>query len=217
MNRHAIRCPNATVERHMGGVAPLRQHVRRCHADLDKGAAKWLQNPRSSRLRLYLHALCLEDVTMQSVLRDDRPLFASFWPHLVSPADAAALGQYARAVYASTDAYLVNLPSPGLNRVMDLDNLGLGRHTVGWVVRRFVVEELEHIYCDLTGGAVRPLSTTARGHDPLSARAVGVGGVGDIPDAPGARPRDANAERYRDTAWARHPGDCAALNLRGLL
>ena len=101
MNRQAIRSPNATVEHHAGGVAPLRQHIRQCHTDLDKSAAMWLQTPLSSPLRLYLHALCIEDVTIQSVLRDDRPLFASFWPHLISPADTAALALSMSSVMCS--------------------------------------------------------------------------------------------------------------------
>jgi len=94
---------------------------------------------------MYLHALCIEDITIQSVLRNGAPLFTSFWPNLYGPSDAAAVRQYARAVHASTGAYLAGLPSEGLSTIVDLGNLGLGRRTVMWVTRRFVVQELERI------------------------------------------------------------------------
>ena len=101
--------------------------------------------PWSPPVRLYLHALCVEDITIQSVLRGCAPLFISFWPNLYGPADSAAVRQYARAVHASTDAYLAGLPSEGLSTIVDLGTLGLGQRTVMWVTRRFVVQELERI------------------------------------------------------------------------
>jgi hypothetical protein len=118
---------------------------------LDEGVAAWLHKPASPPLQLYLHALCVEDITIQSVLRQGAPLFTSFWQNVGGQADVAALRQYARAVYDSTDAYLVELPSDGLSRVVDLCKLGLGRRTVGWVTMRFVVQELAHICSEITG------------------------------------------------------------------
>jgi hypothetical protein len=160
-----IRSPRATFEPHLYGVARLRQQVQQCHTDLEEGAAAWLHKPPSPPLRLYLHALCVEDVTIQSVLRERAPLFTSFWPNVGGQADVAALRQYARAVYASTDAYLVELPSDGLSRVVDLCKLGLGRRTVGWVTRRFVVQELAHICSEIAG--CNGSSGTARIHPSL--------------------------------------------------
>jgi hypothetical protein len=141
--------------------AALRLQVRQSHTDLDRSAAAWLHKPPSSKpwstgVRLYLHGLCIEDTTVQSVLRESAPLFTSFFPNLYGPADVAALRQYARAVHASTDAYLADLPADGLSRIVDLRKLGLGQHTVLWVTRRFVVQELEHIACDLARGADHP-------------------------------------------------------------
>jgi hypothetical protein len=126
-------------------VALLRQQLRQCHADLDEVADGWLQQARFSKawsqpVRLYMHALCVEDVTIQSVLRAEAPLFSSpICPH---PSDPAALGRYARAVYAATDRYLAELHTDGLNRVVDLEKRGFGRRSVAWVIRRFIVGEL---------------------------------------------------------------------------
>jgi len=139
-------------------LSALRLQVRQCHADLDQSAAAWLHKAPgatswSAPVRLYLHALCIEDITIQSVLRESAPLFTSFFPNLYGPADVAALRQYARAVYAFTDAYLADLPADGLSRVVDLRKPGFGQHTVLWVTRRFVVQELEHIAHEISGAA----------------------------------------------------------------
>jgi hypothetical protein len=157
MSRPHIRGARAAFQAHLSGIALLRLHVRKGHTDLDESAAAWFLDkppsnpPWSPSVRLYLHALCIEDITIQSVLRDGAPLFASLWPNEGGPNDAAALRQYASAVHASTDAYLEGLPSDGLRRVVDLRKLGLGRHTVMWISRRFVVQELGHICGEIAG------------------------------------------------------------------
>jgi hypothetical protein len=137
----------ATFEQDLDAVALLRQQVQQCHTELDEVAAVWLQDTslsaaRSHPVRLYLHALCIEDLTIHSILREGAPLFASRWPSLGGPTDLAALRQYAATVYAATDAYLRELRSDGLSRIVDLERRGLGRRTVAWVIRRFVVVEL---------------------------------------------------------------------------
>ena len=139
----------------------LRLLVRQSQADLDQSVVAWLHKasaarPWSAPVRLYLHALCIEDITIQSVLRESVPLFTSFFPNLYGPADVAALRQYARAVHQFTDAYLAELPADGLSRLVDLRKLGLGQHSVQWVTRRFVIQELEHIACEIACGADRP-------------------------------------------------------------
>jgi hypothetical protein len=141
--------------------AALRLQVRQCHTDLDQSAAAWLHKPFGSKpwaapVRLYLHALCVEDITLQSVLRDSAPLFTSFWPNLYGPSDLVTLRQYARAVHAFTDTYLAGLPADGLSRSVDLRKLGLGRHTVMWVTRRFVVEEIGRISSEIAQSADHP-------------------------------------------------------------
>jgi hypothetical protein len=144
------------------------------HADLDTMTAARLEGepsssaPNSPPVQLYMHALCVEDITIQSVLRQTTPLFTSVWRNVGGPADAAALRQYAEAVYAATDAYLLGLASDGLQRVVDLRKLGMGRRTVGSIIRRFVLQELEHIRGEIVGrvSSSRPVpqavKTTAR-------------------------------------------------------
>lgn len=164
MTLHDLPAAYATFESHLDAVGLLRQQVRQCHKDLDASAADWLQEARSSAawstpVRLYVHALCVEDSTVQSVLREDPQLFTSLLTDLGGPADA--LRQYARAVYASTDAYLSELSPDGLSQVVDLYKLGVGRRTVGWVIRRFVVVELARIGCEIAA-ATAPSTATRR-------------------------------------------------------
>ena len=148
--------------------ALVRQQVRQCHTKLDQSAAAWLhRTPFSSGwsfpVRLYVHALLVEDITVQSVLRGNAPLFTWLWPDVGGPADTAALSDYARAVYGSTEAYLARLTSDGLSQVLDLSRLGLGQRTVAWIIRRFVLVELAHISSAISGAAV-PTSTPGARH-----------------------------------------------------
>jgi hypothetical protein len=143
---------------HPDGMARLRQQVRHGHLELNADAAVWLATATYSRpwpmpVRLYLHALCVEDITMQSVLQGAAPLFTSMWPNEFSPANLPALRHYAAAVHAATDAYLAELTSDGLDRIVDLARLGLGPRTLAWVIRRFVVDELARICGELSRGS----------------------------------------------------------------
>jgi hypothetical protein len=142
---------------HLDRVARLRQQVRQRHTDLNDGVAAWLHKAAFAKtwpspVRLYFHALCIEDITIQSVLRDDAPLFTSLWQNGCGPPNLPALRQYAEAVYASTDAYLAGLPSDELSRVVDLAKLGMGRRTLAWVTRRFVLRELGRISGEIAKG-----------------------------------------------------------------
>jgi hypothetical protein len=124
------------------------------HLALDDGAAVWLHEgsyskPWPSPLRLYLHALCVEDITIQSVLGEGAPLFTSLWHNESGPPSLPALREYAEAVYTSTDAYLDGLSTNALTRIVDLARLGMGWHAVGWVIRRFVVQECGHICAEI--------------------------------------------------------------------
>ncbi|MGI9145222.1 MAG: hypothetical protein ACR2IK_01520 [Chloroflexota bacterium] len=146
----------ATFQPHLDAVAPLRREVRQSHAKLDELGVAGLANPHSSpawspAVGLYVHAMCVEDITIQLVLRDVAPLFTSFCPSLGNHVDRSALARYARAVQASTDAYLAELSSDGLSHLVDLGTLGLGRRTVAWVIRRFVIGELAHISGEMSG------------------------------------------------------------------
>src|ERR1700738_2031628 len=115
MTRRIVRGAHAPSKAYAGGVALLRRQVSHVHAELDNLAAARLNGhpapsaPWSHAVQLHLHALCVEDITIQSVLRERAPLFTSVWQKLGGPADVAALRRYAEAVYASTNAYLDGL------------------------------------------------------------------------------------------------------------
>jgi hypothetical protein len=142
-------CPNP--------VLLSRKRVRECQTRLDESAAPALEithvaTNRTLPLRLYLHALLVEDITIQSLLLERVPLFTALLPYPGEPSDdAATLNHYARAVHGRTHTYLGQLPSDGLNRVVDLRPVGLGRRTVAWVIDRFVVAELARIADDISG------------------------------------------------------------------
>jgi hypothetical protein len=145
------------VELRLDPVEVSRKQVRACHTKLDQCAAAAMhrsQPPTGSPYpaRLYMHALVVEDITVQTVLLDVAPLFTSLYTGVGGPnANRAALNQYARAVYAATDAFLAQLPEDGLDRIVDLHCLGLGRRTVAWVIQRFVVAELKRISSAISG------------------------------------------------------------------
>lgn len=107
----------------------------------------------------YAHIVLSEDGTINGLLKGGAPLFASTWagkvgvsevPPMINPqkpgfpdwsgwsrrvrVDLAALRQYAKAVYAATDAYLASLADDDLSRSVDLSALGLGKSTVGYVL-----------------------------------------------------------------------------------
>jgi hypothetical protein len=151
-------------------VTLLRRQIRQSHSNLDDSAAVWLQTTPSpslwsSPLRLYLHALLVEDITVQSVLLENAPLFSWLCPGLGGPGGVAELRQYARAVYGSTDAYLARMSADGLNGVLDLDRLGVGRRTVEWVIRRFVITEVGCITRSISE-TNRPTSVSNSRHSP---------------------------------------------------
>jgi hypothetical protein len=177
MSIRRIRSAHETFEPHARGVPRLRQQVRQCHTALNEGVASWLRKPPSPPLGLYLHALCVEDITIQSLLRERAPLFTSFWPDVGGEAEVASLRLYAEAVYASTDAYLVQLPTDGLTRSVDLRKLGLGRRTVGWLTRRFVVQEVARICSEITDGNRSSRTTSFLLRSPTTSPVLACAGV----------------------------------------
>ncbi|MDQ6671358.1 MAG: hypothetical protein M3069_11525 [Chloroflexota bacterium] len=182
MTFRGIRAAHASSEAGLDAVALLRQQIRQSHSHLDACAATWLHPPPSSSawsrpVGLYLHAVCVEDITIQSVLRNHAPLFTSFSPNLGVAADPAALREYARAVYAATEAYVAELTPAGVCQAVDLYRLGLGRQTVGWVIKRFVIAELAHICSQISRATAhrQRLPQASRGSRRNGARCVRLG------------------------------------------
>src|SRR5947209_3683447 len=97
-------------------VAALRSQIHQVHRLLDEqvsqAAARTQLAPaeHAQVLSLYVHALCVEDATVNLLLRDNPPLFQSVWigGHLL-PWDLAALRGYAEVVHSATDYLLARL------------------------------------------------------------------------------------------------------------
>lgn len=106
----------------------------------------------------YAHILLSEDLAVQAVLQGKPPLFvANFagktgfdepapanpaeWMKYASSAgsDVASSRDYAKAVYAATDAYLASLADADLAEELDLSNFGFGKQKRSWVLSTFIL------------------------------------------------------------------------------
>lgn len=131
-------------------------------ADLTAEQAAWvppgIANPITAQ---YAHAVCAEDAVVQVLLRSEAPLYATEWAGRTGisdpqwsatfewaravTADLPALRDYAAAVAAATEAYLVSLNDADLDRELDLINVGLGRQTVGWALHALLIGHLNNM------------------------------------------------------------------------
>jgi hypothetical protein len=107
----------------------------------------------------YAHVILSEDATINGMFKGQAPLFASSWagktgvselPPMLNPqkpgfpdwsewgrrvrVDIEKLRQYAGAVYAASEAYLLKISDDDLNRPIDLSVLGLGQSTLRFVL-----------------------------------------------------------------------------------
>jgi len=155
------------LERGLDAAALLRAQLLEIHRELDEGLTAFLRGlapgapPRGSLpLRLYVHAATVEDVTIQSLLRQVAPVYETDWagkgPARYLTTDLAPVRAYARQVFAATDAYLAGLAPNEASQTVDLSRLGQGRPTVAWVVSKFVVLQLAQIYGELMSAVHHP-------------------------------------------------------------
>lgn len=111
---------------------------------------------------VYAHVLTGQDHAINGMLKGGQPLFATAWAGrtgLSEPpppglswaewgravrADLGALREYARAVYAATDAYLASLTSADLDRPFDLSCWDMGQQTVAVVLEMMLQEVSSH-------------------------------------------------------------------------
>ncbi len=139
----------------------LRAQLREIHRQLDEELTEWLGRlapaaPASGSrvVALYVHAATVEDVTIQSLLRQVAPMYETGWagtgPGHYSTTDLAPLRAYAQQVFAATDAYLAGLSFDDVNETVDLSRLGHGRPTRAWVMSKFVVLQVAQICGELT-------------------------------------------------------------------
>lgn len=141
----------------MDAVSMLRQQFQMFHQFLEGTVAD--VSPAVGQLQpggaampigaLYMHVVNSEDRILNGLVRGAPPLEMTDWAGKTGASesapmappwnewagrvrvDLAAAREYARAVYANTDAYLAGLSAADLDRGLDLSGLGLGQQTVG--------------------------------------------------------------------------------------
>jgi hypothetical protein len=144
----------------LDAISLLRVQAEEVHRKLDTSFTEWLgglplasRPPRSEPVEVYVHAATIEDIAINALLLGVAPLFATEWagrgPALYSTLELAPIQEYARQVFAATEAYLAALTPSMANDIVDLSRLGLGFPSVGWVVSRFVILELAQLTGEL--------------------------------------------------------------------
>jgi hypothetical protein len=91
------------------------------------------------------HAVCAEDATLHVLLKGTQPLFAHpahMMTILQRQVGSGAFSRYMRDVFTAAETYIENLEADSVGDTVDLSSVGLGKPTVAWVVRHFMVLEL---------------------------------------------------------------------------
>ncbi len=156
-------------DRGCDAVALLRTQIHQVHQLLDEYVAEAMERARSSPglqreiLSLYAHALCVEDVTVNLLLRAASPLFKRSWiDSQLKPWDLASLQGYAEVVHAATDAMLAHLTLADLRMPIDLSDQGLGSPEAGWVLNRFILWKIMLTCGELAAKSPEGRRTSAR-------------------------------------------------------
>jgi len=145
-------------------VSLLRAQVDEVHARLEHGFGEWLQGlaqstppPGSQPVAVFVHAATVEDIAVQTILRGVGTLFSTEWagrgPAQYTTADLQPVRDYARAVFAATNAYLAGMTVEAANQPVDLSHLDMGHPSVSWVISRFVILELAELTGELVSAA----------------------------------------------------------------
>lgn len=147
----------------------IREQLQQAHeflemtmADVTAEQAAWKPGGNANPLgAAYAHLVTGEDGFVNAYLQGGAPLFAGEWAGktgLSEPpppdrewqawgarltVDLPAFRDYARAVYAASDAYLAGLKDADLERRLDLSQVGLGEQTLGWVLGAGVVGHVQ--------------------------------------------------------------------------
>jgi hypothetical protein len=124
----------------------LRSQIHRIHQLLDEHVVAAVERTKAAPalqreiLSLYAHSLCVEDATVNLLLRGTPPSFTSTWiGGRLAPWDLTSIQGYADVVYAGTDVMLEQLTSANLQTPVDLSDVGLGRPDVVWVLNTFIL------------------------------------------------------------------------------
>jgi hypothetical protein len=183
-------------------VALLRAQVHQVHLLLDEQVTTTCERAacapaaRREALSMYVHALCVEDITVNFLMRDMPPMFKAVWigGQLV-PWDLTSARSYAQVVYAATEGLFERLTSADLRQEIDLSAEGLGWPTATWVLNHFIVSQMA-MTCGELAAIARAASSAANFRPPtLPTQTVAsqngrINGVHrDLPDSNTARNR----------------------------
>lgn len=155
----------------MEAIDLVRQQYKLAHdllettmKDVTEELAHWappgVANPLGAT---YMHVVVGEDALLSTVARQDKPLFMSTfagkmgvdkpppgpgqgldeWARQVK-VDLAQARDYAKAVYASTDAYLASLSSADLDAPIDMARFGMGQQPRSTLVAGIVLQHINN-------------------------------------------------------------------------
>jgi hypothetical protein len=158
----------------MNAVSLLREYVQEARGffeetlkDATPEQAKWQPSGKAMPIAAqYAHVIVSQDMGLYGMLKGAPPLVATSWagktgltePPPIGPGapldewarrvqiDLPTLRQYAQAVYAATDEYLVSLTDDDLDRPLDLSAVGLGQQTVAYVLNAGWIAN-PHLHC----------------------------------------------------------------------
>ena len=155
-------------------ITLLREQIRGAHeyldetmADVSPEQAQWIPPGRATPIGAnYFHLVQTEDAIIQA-LRGREMLGATAWadklgasePQPAAPweekvyfdwsrrvqLDLPKLRQYAKAVYASTDEYLVGVQADDLDTLPDLSSIGMTPVMLGWVLTRYIAGHADNM------------------------------------------------------------------------
>ncbi|MEO8286177.1 MAG: DinB family protein [Chloroflexota bacterium] len=159
----------------MDAVTLLREQLKEAHAlleaimqDVTPEAAHWMPPGKANPVgATYTHVVVFEDMTINGVLRHQRPLYETTWAGKTGiselmpkrgeewqdyvpwtrrvKVDMPTVREYARAVYASTDEYFASLTPGDLDQSIDLAGVGGSVVTLGHVLSRSIVAHVDNI------------------------------------------------------------------------
>ena len=155
----------------MSTIELIREQIRVAHdwfegtmADVTPEMAAWTPggqaHPIGSR---YAHMVVSEDMLIHVILQAAAPVYAGAyagktglkepekafhvsleWARQVE-VDLEAMREYARAVYAATEAHLSSLSDEDLDRTIDLSDYGMGEWRLGAFLMSFIFAHIHDI------------------------------------------------------------------------
>jgi len=142
-------------------LALLRSQIHQVHQLLDDQVTEAMLRARyrpavhRKILSLYVHTLCVEDITVNLLLRAKPPLFTRAWTgSQLVPWDLPSVRVYAEVVHGATDVLLAQLTPADLRTAIDLSDVDLGTPDTIWVLNRFVLWETAMICGELAAKQV---------------------------------------------------------------